>query len=200
MKADFFTNYEQRTANSAGFTLVEIMLVVVLIALLAGVAGALYGGTLKRMAVERSARELLLAAKYARMAAVEEQRPSLMNFDEHNGRFYVSMIAIDANSGQRIDTAVRNPYSRPVQMPEGVRFETIRVSSAGQSDYQSGEQKTIWFGPDGTGESAVIIIGNGTSHATISISGATGRARLMLERVDDPNSDVYDMDFAGSER
>ena len=60
-------------SHGRGFTIIELLLVVSIIALMAGASGAMYFGTYKRMLVEKAAKEVLLAAKYARVIAVEKQ-------------------------------------------------------------------------------------------------------------------------------
>ncbi len=52
-----------------GFTIVEMLVVVVIIALIASVGGGIYVGTYKRMLVEKAARDFVLAAKYATIPA-----------------------------------------------------------------------------------------------------------------------------------
>jgi len=57
----------------AGFTLIEVLLVAVVCGLLAGAAGWLSIGGYKRMLVERTAKDVFFAAKYARIFAIEKQ-------------------------------------------------------------------------------------------------------------------------------
>jgi type II secretion system protein H len=184
-----------RTQKQSGFTLAELLVVVVLITLLAGAAGAIYGSTVKKMAIEKSARELLVTANYARMIAVEEQRFCSLNLEQDKNGFFVSLSDIDKNSGQRKDTPVTNVYSKPVRLADGIRFESIRIGSINDSEYGTAERRAIWFNPDGTCGSAEIQIGDGEHHATISISSATGKGRLALEQADESDSDIVDLDF-----
>ncbi|MHC4464108.1 MAG: type II secretion system protein, partial [Planctomycetota bacterium] len=56
------TNHGQRTAKRRGFTLAEMLMVVAIIVLLAGVGGGFYLGTYKRMVAEGAARDFWFAA------------------------------------------------------------------------------------------------------------------------------------------
>ena len=60
----------------SGFTIVELLVVITIIALLAGIGGGFHIGTYKRMLVEKTARDLFLAAKYARIMAIENRNPA----------------------------------------------------------------------------------------------------------------------------
>jgi ribosomal protein L2 len=47
------------------------------------------------------------------------------------------------------------------------------------------EEQAIVFSPDGTAQPAVIQIGDGKTHYTISISTATGRAKMYFGAAED---------------
>ena len=72
-----------------GFTIVEMLLVVVVIALIAGASGGIWLGTYKNMLARKSAREFLLAAKYARILAIERQSPCRIILDAENNKFWL---------------------------------------------------------------------------------------------------------------
>lgn len=151
-------------------------------------------GTYRKMLVEKSARELVLAAKYARLVAVEKQQPSRLVLDGQNNTFYVTCPQMDIATGQPEQTIMRNEYSRPVQLPESVSFEhiDIRTASAGQST----ENNAILFFPDGAADAAAVQVGNGEKHYSVFISAATGRATIVFGRAEDREQrDVIDLDY-----
>ncbi|HPS55730.1 MAG TPA: prepilin-type N-terminal cleavage/methylation domain-containing protein [Sedimentisphaerales bacterium] len=63
----------KKLKNKLGFTIIEMLLVAVLIALLATVAAGTYAGTHQKALVKKSACDFLLAAKYAKILAIEYQ-------------------------------------------------------------------------------------------------------------------------------
>ena len=69
------SRHNRSTQRAAGFTLLEILLVVTLIALAGGLGGGLYAGTYKKLTVEKTARQFTLMAKYARISAIERGQP-----------------------------------------------------------------------------------------------------------------------------
>jgi prepilin-type N-terminal cleavage/methylation domain-containing protein len=164
-----------------GFTLIELMVVVVVIALAAGLGGGFYVGSYKRMVVEKGARDVWALAKYARIAAIEKQQTLYLEIDMTNRRCWVATAEADPNSLSAAEGGmIRNQYCRPVELPGGVAFEDLAIGLS-ESVAQSGESyPRIPFRPSGSSESAAIGIGDGKTHYGITINGATGMARLVL--------------------
>ncbi len=164
-----------------GFTISELLLVVVIIGLLTSVGAGLYVGSFRKMQVEKAACDFFLTAKYARLMAVEKQSHYKMELDQANGGFYLSTVLWDEETGQSQQEIVKNLYCKPVEFEGDVFFESVDVAPSGwESQSVSEEQQTIIFSPNGTAQSSVVQIGNGTTHYTISISPATGRAKMFF--------------------
>ena len=179
-----------------GFTLIELLLVVALITILAGAAGGVYVGTYRKTLVEKDARSFALAAKYARMIAVEKQREVELVVNEKNGSFLVKVWMFDEASGQEQEVVVTNQYCRPVKLADGVKFEallTMGMNDQGNSWYDEDEQ-TIVFYPDGSSDTAVIQIGDKKNHYTITIMPACGIAKLKEGTVKDVTIPLVDLD------
>lgn len=168
---------KRKQNTKAGFTLIELLVVIAIFALISGVGGGLYIGTYKRMLVEKAARDFFLAAKYARIMAIERQKPYRIELDITNGGFYLTTDQLNQETEQTEQTIVRDLYSKPVQFDDTVTFENIQITSVGSES--SNEQTAIVFSPNGTAQSAVIQIGNGKNHYTINISAATGKAAVQ---------------------
>jgi len=185
----------QRAKKRYGFTFVEVLLVVVIIALVAGVGGGLYAGTYKRMLVEKAARDLVLAAKYARIMAVEKQQPCEMRLDVANNG--VSLITTQWNeqNEQMEQIIVRDLYCKPVEFGTGVIFEDIQIVPA-DSEARTGtdEEQAIVFSPKGTAQSALVQVGDGTNHYTVSFSAATGRAEMFYDTAENVTIGTTDLD------
>ena len=67
------------------FTLVELLVVVAIIAVAGGAGIGLYAGTSGRFKLEKTARDFLITAKYARIMAIEKQREYRIQLDSENG-------------------------------------------------------------------------------------------------------------------
>jgi type II secretion system protein H len=178
-----------------GFTLVEVLLVVVIIALMAAVSGGIYLGTYRNMLARKSARDFLLAAKYARVTAIEQRRPCKIELDAANNGFWLVSEQVNEETGQTKQVMVRNAYSRPMRFGGGVKFEDVRIKSADLDErFEADNQRTIVFSPDGTAQSAVIQIGDGENHYTVSISAATGRVKMYSGPAEKVKTDTIDLD------
>lgn len=183
------TNTGEQSAHDrkSGFTLLELIAVTALIALLFSVGIASYARTFKRWAVEQNARQLYMAARAARLYAVEHQQPCTLALDQENRQFFLAADA--SNTQQESLSLVSTPWSRKVALAEPVSFEAISIAGQ-QEDFTGG----INFRPDGTGDNAIIQLGNGSVHYTVMVSGQTGRAKLLEGKAEDLQSDQIDLD------
>ena len=166
--------------NKSGFTLVEILVVVIIIGLLGGLGGGLYVGSYKRLQVEKAARDFLLTAKYARVMAIEKQRQYKLVLDLSNNGFHLATTQYDEEEGKTEKAIVMDSFSKPVQFEGEVQFEDIKIepTSTLTTTEDDEEEKSIVFSANGTSQTAAIQIGNGKTHYTITISSATGKAKV----------------------
>ena len=178
-----------------GFTISEVLLVVVIIGLISGTGAGLYVGTFRKLQVERAAYDFLLTAKYARLMAIEQQKQYKMELDLATKGFYLTTVLLDENGEPAGLEMVKNFYCKPVQFEGEVQFETVEVVPNGwETESASEELKTIVFSPNGTSQSAVVQIGNGNTHYAISISAATGRAKMYFGTIEKVKVGTTDLD------
>lgn len=156
-------------------------MVVVIIGLITGAGAGLYVGTFKKMQVEKAAYDFFLTAKYARLMAVERQSHYKMELDQASRTFQLTTVVWDEENGQAQQEIVKNMYCKPVQFQGEVVFESVNIApSAWETQSLDEEQQVIIFSPNGTAQASVVQIGDGTTHYTISISPATGRAKMSF--------------------
>jgi prepilin-type N-terminal cleavage/methylation domain-containing protein len=178
-----------------GFTISEVLMVVVIIGLVSSVGAGLYVGTFRKMQVEKAAYDFFLTAKYARLIAVEKQSQYKMELDLANRGFYLTTVLWDEESGQAQQEIVKNLYCKPAQFQGDVVFEAVEIVPNGwETTSVSEEQQTIAFSPNGTAQSSVIQIGDGNTHYTISISPATGRAKMFFGTAENVKIGTTDLD------
>ncbi|MEN6577382.1 MAG: prepilin-type N-terminal cleavage/methylation domain-containing protein [Phycisphaerales bacterium] len=178
-----------------GFTLTEILLVVAIIGMIGGLGGGYCVGTYKKLLVEKAARQFLLMARYARIMAIEQQRPYELLVDPNNQGFFLATAQADPETGESKKVAVRDFFCKPVEFEGDVKFEDVRLetymeTSPGEVD---SEQK-IMFLPNGSAESAVVQIGDGKTHYSIALVAATGKASLYPGATSDIRTASIDLD------
>lgn len=179
-----------------GFTLVEVLVVVVIISLLGGLGGSIYMGTYKRMLVEKAARDFVLTAQYARIMAIEKRRQYKILLDAANNGFLLATTQLDEEGGQTEQMIVKDSFCRPVEFEGEVKFENIQITPTGiETTTETDEdEQVIVFSPNGTAQSAVIQIGDGKTHYAVTISAATGKAKVYFGTTENVEVVTIDLD------
>jgi len=179
-----------------GFTIAEVLLVVLVIGLITSAGTGLYVGTFKSLQVKRAVQDFLLTAKYAKLMAMERQTPYRMELDLANHGFWLTTLRWDEGTEQVGLEIVRDVFCKPpVQFEGDVVFEAVDiVPGTWEAESESDEQQTIIFSPNGTAQSAVVQIGNGRTHYAVSISAATGRAKVYFGTAENVEVMTTDLD------
>jgi prepilin-type N-terminal cleavage/methylation domain-containing protein len=182
--------------RASGFSLIELLAVVVLISLIASATGGMAYGTYRRMLVEKAAKKVYLAAKYARLLAVERQMHCRLMLDAESRSFCLTLGAADLTSEEAAVKLISDAYSRPTQFGGQVEFEQIKVISSLQAETDSeDESKSIVFYPDGTADTAALQIGDGKNHYAVYVLAATGKAQVRLGATDEMPVEIVDLDM-----
>ncbi len=179
-----------------GFTLAEVLAVVLIIGLLTTAGTGLYVGTFRSMQVKKAALDFLLTARYAQIMALERQAQYTMELDMVNRAFLVTTVRWnEANQEMSVET-VSDMYCKPVQFEGEVQFEAAEVTpGAWETQEPAEELKTITFNANGTAQEAAVQIGNGKTHYTISIDAPTGRARMVFGTAENVKVTTTDLDL-----
>lgn len=139
----------------------------------------MYTGSYQRLLVEKAAKSLYVMARYARVAAIEHQRPYHMQLDQERKMFWLVTMEQDPNTLEGVEQIVNNNFCRPGTLSPGVRFELIQIETVGTETPDEKELTSLTFMPNGTAKTATIQLGNGKVRYSVGISSATGKATLM---------------------
>ncbi|MCP4712231.1 MAG: prepilin-type N-terminal cleavage/methylation domain-containing protein [Planctomycetes bacterium] len=167
-----------------GFSLIELLGVVAIVALLASVVGVRYYQRMEKTVLRGAAYRVLNMAQYGRLLAGEGHRPCRLNINLTEGTYWLTElltgIPVDDESfeegGQEL--TISDQYARPSVLPEGIRFKQVEL--AGMALEGSGEV-AIEFRADGTAEASVIEIGGDKRVYRVVIEPWTGRAEIQVE-------------------
>lgn len=180
-----------------GFTLAEVLMVVLIIGLIAGSGTGLYVGTFKKLRVQRAAYDLFLTAQYGRIMAIERNIRCTLVLDAANNAFWLTRPQQDPEG----EEMVRDPYCKPVKLEGGVVLEDVQVvmgilkTAEEDEDTETQSQQNIVFSPDGSAQTAAVQIGNGKTSYTVSISAGTGRAKLYFGTTEKVKITSTDLDL-----
>ncbi len=190
------SEYATPAGGRQGFTIAELLAVIMIIALLGGVGGGVYVNSHRRTLVEKAARHFLVAAKYARILAIEQQRPCKLRLDTENKTFVLTRPEYSTQTEETEELIVRDLYFKPATLEGDVQFEAIEIVPTGQetTDDEDEMQSTIVFRPNGTSQWALVQIGDGKTHYTVSVSAATGKARIEFGTADNVEFTYFDLD------
>ncbi|MBD3175344.1 MAG: prepilin-type N-terminal cleavage/methylation domain-containing protein [Armatimonadia bacterium] len=139
-----------------GFTITELMVVMVIMVLLAGLAVPQFVGSMRAERLRTAGRMVVSTAELARSRAVSEARLTRLEFDYENGRLTVYRYLQDAEQEQE-------PYWEPMtdnlaqarELPGGITIEYV----GDDPDMSPAERvEELIFRPDGSSDQAFIVL------------------------------------------
>jgi type II secretion system protein H len=173
-------NVRARVHNRSGFTLLELMIVVVLIGVMTGVILAEMRGTFEDALLRTTARKLIAAANYANARAIARGEPHLLTIDLRAHRFSV-------HHNTRGDSGSRQVVEEEGTLDERIKIELREAARPRTSDEEieplaspenESEPHVIRFLPDGTAEAREILLRDRTgAELLLRVSQAIGRLK-----------------------
>ncbi len=143
--------------RAGGFTLIELMVVLVIAGLLLTVLPPLFSAALPGVQLKGAAREVASALRFARDRAVTRQQESTLTLDLESREYRVS------------------GRERPYSLPSGLDVELFTVRSE-QSDEDTG---AIRFFPDGSSTGGRVTLMVGERSYAVDVDWLTGRVRVL---------------------
>ncbi len=158
------TNGQRRLISRGGFTLMEVMISVVIIGVIASLAGPRLSKEITKIQFRGATRDLVSTLREARSRAITEKQQYAVAFDYSNGTYTLFQEGVSQDVFISSDT-ISGQY--PTVSPS---FEGPLVFSPDGSANSSGQIFTFSYDDDGGYYS--------TSYATIDVLASTGRIKL----------------------
>ena len=166
------------STGERGFTLIEVLAVVVVIAVLATMTvPRLYGGMGQRR-LNAAAARFLTSAHYARDFATTHRRACRLTMDPEKSR-YGLLAQRSPHRRPNEFGALRMGIGRPEDLGGGIRFGRIRVEPRSRRSGVTQQRDCITFDPMGRADAAVVEITDGRRVVSILVPPHTARARLV---------------------
>ncbi len=147
---------KKKGAGFRGFSLLELLVVMIIMGILAGVAGPSVGRFMDSLAFKKQSGRIMAAVRYARLKAVTNGRPVIMTLDSGNNNLHLDEGAVKEERNLRLaadDTISLNP-------------------------------EIIKFSPDGHATPAVISFSRGERSGKIIIDSLSGLPVLDVDNGD----------------
>ena len=152
-----------------GFTLIELILVVFLIAVIAAAAVPNFSRTYQQMVLRQTADDLALVMRYAQSRAISKGVLHRLQLDLRGGRYWLTVVGKSGNPGNAKEETIPGRMGTVHQAPSSVQLDNAAVVNAaaaapkisgGQdgtagpssspADFNSGGAANVDFFPDGT--------------------------------------------------
>jgi general secretion pathway protein H len=146
-----------RARTISGVTLLELLIVLALMAIVAGFVIPMFGGPVSTTELRASARQLAAGLRMARSEAVSERRETFLVVDVAGKRFKVD----------------RDPQEHA--LPSRIELKLFTA----QNDLVSESVGSIRFFPDGGSNGGRITLAAGTRKYEVDVDWLTGRVAIL---------------------
>jgi general secretion pathway protein H len=170
----FRTNFQPRGLEpSCGFTLLEVLVVLVLLATISAVVAPSLGRGIAILELQRTARQIAATLRLARSKAVREQQVYFVGFNIENGQ--VGLTSEDLK------------YQKAFNLPEKVKItQILRLKT---TNLREDVAYSFFFAPNGLGESFEIRLENERGRELKVVQDSLSRSPRIEELEADGRND-----------
>jgi general secretion pathway protein H len=151
--------FSDKQTFTQGFTLIEVMLTLLVLALLVSLTPPLFQKAFPSLKLKAATRDLAQEIRYIQQTAILTGVSSKVQFDLQNNAYQSDHV----NSGE-----VR-------RLPDGLRFTLDNRRTATLDD----GIVVIKFFPDGSSSGGLLMLDNGARQFAISVDWLTGRVQVI---------------------
>lgn len=166
----------RKVPRHRGFTLLELMVVLLIIALASGLVGVKVAGTLAHTTLRTAAKRSAAMLRYARTQAVALQEPYRARFELDGGTLQVGPEGKMPQEGEEeAAREVQGAEERFWKLPEGIRFAKAIL---GDKEME-GESFSILFFPVGNSTGGEVVLEDGRERRyAVAVDTLTGSVRV----------------------
>jgi type II secretion system protein H len=175
------------------FTLIELIVVIVLVTVLAGMIAPRLWGAGRGASLRSAAKRVFVAAQYARDYAATRRRICRLILDPKTGRF---QLIAQVNPEHRPDEykPIEGGPGRAGHLEKPLRFAEIRVEPTVPRENNETKNNEITFYPSGRCDAAVVQITDGRETYSLEVFPSRGRCRLSQGATETLPDDQLDLD------
>ncbi len=164
-----------------GFTLLELLVVLVIISLVAAFVGPRVAGSMSTLSLKTASKKIAASLRYARSQATSENTPYIVVFDLNKNRLALGAAQATSRGDseeEAADEGQEGYRSRIYDLPEGIIFDRV-VSVESES---GSEIFRIIFFPNGASSGGKVFLKNDRGRRCfVSVDFVTGTVQLGEE-------------------
>lgn len=141
--------------------------------------------------IRKSAHEIVLATKYARLLAIESQQSVYLNLNSENKEMSVLMSSMQ----EGVKEIKKDPLFKLNAISDEVNFDKVQIQSSRRDSFSStlSHQHQIAYHPDGSCDRAMIVLNLKDFYLSLHTSPFTGKT-TVLDGIKTVESGVIDLD------
>ena len=164
-----------------GFSLIELLVVLVLISVFAAFVGVNVAGSLGNMELKTASKKVAASLRYARSRAITESIPYVALMDLNRNRLTVKPEVTSSGSENEADDAPSTQKESGIKhydLPENVKFKNALTFEGAESDSRF---FAVVFMPNGCSSGGSILLENDRERGSlVKIDFVTGTVRVEI--------------------
>ena len=164
-----------------GFSLIELLVVLVLISVFAAFVGVNVAGSLGNMGLKTASKKVAASLRYARSRAITESIPYVALLDLNRNRVTVKPEATSSGSENEADDTPSTQKESGIKrydLPENVKFKNALTFEGAESDSRF---FAVVFMPNGCSSGGSIFLENDRERGSlVKIDFVTGTVRVEI--------------------
>lgn len=164
-----------------GFSLIELLVVLVLISVFSAFVGVNVAGSLSNMGLKTASKKVAASLRYARSRAITESVPYVALLDLNQNR--VTIKPDVTSSGRKKETdnyasKLKKSDTKRYDLPEDVKFKNALTFEGAESDSRF---FAVVFMPNGCSSGGTILLENNRERGSaVKIDFVTGTVRVEI--------------------